>query len=242
MTGVIKSSDGAELVHSPARSGLSAVAAVLVLHGGSADSFVAARWRDPAVLRLWPVARAIARKLPDASVYRLRFSIRGWNGRGDAALRDARWALTKIRDIDPGLPIVVVGHSLGGRVAFRVGGDPDVAGVVGLAPWTPSDDPAAQLAGVPVVVIQAGRDRVIPERTTRPWLARAEHAGARLTRTVLPWAGHTMIRRFWVWHRLAAQAVRTVLAESAAVDGRARVRGSAAVKRPAGPTPPPLSP
>ena len=179
MTGVIKSSDGAELVHSPARSGRSAVAAVLVLHGGSADSFVAAHWRDPAVLRLWPVARAIARELPGATVYRLRFSIRGWNGRGDAALRDARWALGRIRDFDPGLPIVVVGHSLGGRVAFRVGGDPDVAGVVGLTPWTPSDDPAAQLAGVPVVVIQAGRDRVIPERTTRPWLARAEHAGAR---------------------------------------------------------------
>ena len=158
----------------------------------------------------------------------LRFSIRGWNGRGDAALRDARWALGRIRDFDPGLPIVVVGHSLGGRVAFRVGGDPDVAGVVGLTPWTPSNAPAAQLAGVPVVVIQAGRDRVIPERTTRPWLARAEHAGAQLTRTVLPWACDTMVRRFWVWHRLAAQAVRTVLAESAAVGGPAAISGPAA--------------
>jgi predicted esterase len=188
---------------------------VLVLHGGSPDSFASTRWRDLAVLRLWPVARAIARDVPDATVYRLRFSTRGWNGSGDGALRDARWALDIIRNREPGIPIVLVGHSLGGRVALRVGGEQGIAGVVGLTPWIPSNDPAAQLAGVPVVVIQAGRDRVIPEQTTRPWLARAEHAGARLTRTVLPWAGHTMLRRFWVWHRLAAQGVHTVLTESA---------------------------
>ena len=100
-------------------------AAVLVLHGGSADSFASTRWRDLAVLRLWPVARAIARDVPDATVYRLRFSIRGWNGSGDAALRDARWALDIIRNREPGIPIVLVGHSLGGRVALRVGGDQD---------------------------------------------------------------------------------------------------------------------
>ncbi len=215
--GVITSSHGAELIRSPAKTAMAPKTAVLVLHGGSADSFARTRWRDPAVVRLWPVATVIGRQLPEVAVYRLRLSVRGWNGGGDAALRDARWALDSIRDLDPGVPIVLVGHSLGGRVALRLGGDQEVAGVVGLAPWIPSDDPVAQLAGVPVVVVQAGRDRVIPEGTGRPWLAHAENAGALLTRTVLPWAGHTMIRRFWVWHRLAAQGVRTVLTASAGV-------------------------
>jgi predicted esterase len=217
MTGVIKSSDGAALIRSPARSGQSADVAVLVLHGGSADSFAPTHWRDLAVLRLWPVARAVGRDVPGAAVYRLRLSTRGWNGQGEAALRDARWAVATMRERESGKPIVLVGHSLGARVALRIGGDEDVAGVVALTPWVPSEDPAAQLAGVPVVVIQAGRDRVIPEPTTRPWFSRAENAGARLSREVLPWAGHTMVRRFWVWHRLAAEGVRTVITESGAV-------------------------
>jgi len=227
---MMQSPDGAELLRSGARSGQSPTAAVLVLHGGSSHSFAPTRWLDPAVLRLLPLARAIGREVPHATVYRLKFTVRGWNGEGEDAVRDVRWGLTMIRALDPGLPIVLVGHSLGGRVALRVGGDQGVAGVVGLAPWTPSEDAAAHLAGVPVVIIQGGRDRVIPELTTRPWLARAEQAGARLAVTVLPSAGHTMIRGFWVWHRLAAQGVRTVLAESALVN------------RPTVPTPPPPSP
>ena len=35
------------------------------------------------------------------------------------------------------VPIVLVGHSMGGRAALRAGGDPQVAAVCGLAPWTP---------------------------------------------------------------------------------------------------------
>jgi predicted esterase len=219
---VIKSPSGAALCpvfSSPARfhrgdDDRSPAVVVLVLHGGSADSSAPTRWRNLAILRLWPVAREIARKVPHASVYRLRFAVRGWNGDGSAALRDARWAMTVVQREHPGAPIVVVGHSMGGRVALHIGGDVGVAGIVLLAPWAPSDEPAEQLADVPVVVVQGGRDRVIPEPTTRPWISRAEHAGARVHRSLLPWAGHAMLRRFWVWHRLAADGVLTVLAES----------------------------
>jgi predicted esterase len=218
---MIISPAGAALTTVPARarSNSRAHAAVLVLHGGSEDSELPTRGRDLAVLRLWPVARVIARRVPGAAVFRLRFAVRGWNGDGASAVADARWALAQLRMQLPGWPIVVVGHSLGGRVAVHIGGDEDVAGVVLLAPWVPSGDPADQLAGVPVVLLQGGRDRSIPLATTEPWIARAQNAAAGISRTVLPWAEHTMLRRFWVWHRLAAAGVRTVLAQ-ARVPGR----------------------
>ena len=83
---------------------------------------MAVRRFAPAVLRLIPVAWAIAAHVPTAAVYRLRFSVRGWNGDGRAVLGDARWAIDQIAAAHPGLPIVVVGHSLGGRVAMHVVG------------------------------------------------------------------------------------------------------------------------
>jgi len=96
--------------------------AVLVLHGGSANSTMDVSRFAPAVLRLIPVAWAIAAHVPNAAVYRLKFSVRGWNGDGAAVLGDARWAIDEIARAHTGVPIVVVGHSLGGRVAMHVVG------------------------------------------------------------------------------------------------------------------------
>src|SRR6476660_972596 len=74
------------------------------------------------------------------AVARLRFRVRGWNA--DAMpVEDARWALDQVRTAYPGVPVALVGHSLGGRVALSVGDDPDVRLVVGLAPWVVPGDP-----------------------------------------------------------------------------------------------------
>ena len=195
--------------------------AVLVFHGGAADSTLPVAPLSLAVLRLVPVARAIAAQVDDAAVYRLRFSVRGWNGDGAAVLDDARWAIDEIARRHPGLAIVLVGHSLGGRVAMHLAGStsrPDaqgrmspVVGAVGLAPWVDPRDPVDLLDGVPLAVIQGTRDKVVPESSTRPWLATAARAGALIDSTIIEGAGHTMLRHLRRWHRLAADGVSTVV-------------------------------
>ena len=187
-------------------------AAVLVLHGGAADSEMRVAKFSVAVLRLVPVARAVARRNPDAAVYRLRFSLRGWNGDGDGVLSDTRWALAEIADRHPGSPVVLLGHSLGGRVALYLASTPPAVGAVLLAPWADPHDPVEQLrGGVPLAVVQGTRDRIVPEPSTRAWLARAAAAGAVIDSTVIPNGGHTMLRFARRWHRLAADGVGVVL-------------------------------
>lgn len=191
---------------------------MLVLHGGSADSTApVGRW-SLAALRLVPVAWAVARAAPDAAVYRLRNSIRGWNGDGAAVLDDARWALGQITSRHPSRPVLVVGHSLGGRVAAhlaaesgRDGAAGPVVGAVGLAPWLKPDDPVTGLRGVPIAVVQGTHDRMIPTPTTEPWLTRAAAAGATIHRFVLDGGEHTMLRHYREWHRLTGQAVAWVV-------------------------------
>jgi alpha-beta hydrolase superfamily lysophospholipase len=209
------SSSGAVLSRTSAPA--DARAAVLVLHGGSADSTLPVRPLSLAALRLVFVARSLARSVPGTAVYRMRNSVRGWNGDGAAVLGDARWAVDRIAEAHPGLPVVLVGHSLGGRVAAHLGaaggrGGPSPAGVVLLAPWLEPADPVSGLAGVPVAVVQGTRDRVIPTRSTEAWLARAAAAGALLDRATVPGGEHTMLRHAGRWHRLGAAGVERALA------------------------------
>ncbi|MEP6561331.1 MAG: alpha/beta family hydrolase [Nakamurella sp.] len=186
---------------------------VLVLHGGAADSTRQVGPMNLAALRLIPVARAIAARVPTATVYRLRFAVRGWNGDGAVVLADARWAMEEITQRHPGLPVVVAGHSLGGRVAMHVvRHSPSVVGAVGLAPWVEPTDPVDGLRGVPLFVIQGTRDRIVPERSTRPWLARAALAGASIHSVLIDGGGHAMLRFIRRWHRLAADGVVSALA------------------------------
>lgn len=217
--------DGARLL--PVAAPHSPNVAVLVFHGGAAKSTKRVSAFSPAAFRLIPVAWAIAANDKHAAVYRLRFSVRGWNGDGADVLRDARWALDQIAAQHPGLPIVVVGHSLGGRVAMhlagmRVGQDRSsrVVGAVGLAPWVGPGDPVSLLDGIPLFVIQGTKDRIVPERSTRPWLAAAVAAGAQVESTIIDGAGHAMLRYFRRWHQLTADGVASVLAAAQHPAGR----------------------
>src|SRR3954451_24592605 len=124
-------------------------AVVLVLHGGQARSVRPTRAWSVAAARMVPFARAIARAGDDAGllVARLRYGVRGWNGSAQSPVPDARWALDRLAARHPGLPVALVGHSMGGRVALTVAGLPEVRAVVALAPWVERGDPPDPLAG-----------------------------------------------------------------------------------------------
>ena len=99
----------------------------------------------------------LARRGP--AVYVLRYRVRGWNAPARDALLDARWATAALAERHPGVPVVLLGHSMGGRAALGAAGAPNVAAVCALAPWLDGSDPVAQLAGRTVLIAHGDRER-----------------------------------------------------------------------------------
>lgn len=185
-------------------------AVVLVLHGGRELSTDPVRARQLAVLRMLPFAGRIARRGRDrVAVARLRYVSRGWNASlgSPAPVGDTEWALGKLTERFPDLPIGLVGHSMGGRTALRVGGHPQVRGIVGLAPWLPAREPVDQLADRRVLLMHGSADRMTSPAGTEAFAARAEGAGASVSLVTVYGEGHAMLRRAQLWHELAAQFV-----------------------------------
>ncbi|GAA3455646.1 alpha/beta hydrolase [Dactylosporangium matsuzakiense] len=180
-------------------------ALVVLLPGGQEYSTASAR-RGVAYLRMLPFGRAAADAGPGVAVWRLRYRYRGWNEPERHPVADARWALDRAAHTHPGVPVILVGHSMGGRVALRVATAPGVAGVCALAPWLePPDHALPTDPAVPLLIAHGDRDR-----TTDPGES-ARFAAAHGGRFILvKGENHTMLRRYSRWNRLVAGFVRTV--------------------------------
>lgn len=193
-----------------------ATAVALLLHGGAEEGTdPVSAWAGP-VLRMRPIGWAIHRRSPRIAIASLRYRRRGWNGAAADPVVDVEDAITRLRLRNPDLPIILVGHSMGGRAAIRAAGDPQVCGVVALAPWLPRGEPVAQLAGVDLVVIHGTNDRrTSPELSAQ--LATSAQGIARSVRYVgVPGGDHAMLRHALTWHRLTADAVATIAGHHAA--------------------------
>lgn len=187
-------------------------AAALVLHGGREVSLAPVTARQLAVLRMVPTARhlAAAGEADGLGVWRLRFRYRGWNGEAHP-VADVRWAVDQLRDVHGDVPVVLVGHSMGGRAALRAADEPGVVGLVGLAPWVTPDEPYKQVIGRRLLVVHGTRDRMTSATNSKALVdaARADSALASGDATFvhLRRAGHAMLRRFRIWDDLTADFV-----------------------------------
>ncbi len=184
---------------------------VLVLHGGAAASRTPMTWWRLPVLRMAPFAAAIERRAGDRLVVvRLKNRVRGWNGARQDPLKDARWALDRIRHVVPGRPVVLVGHSMGGRVALQLSGEPGVVGVAALAPWVEYDTRQPP-PGVAVLLAHGSNDRVIDPRRTDVLAKRYTLDGVDLRYVEVEGGIHSMLRYPRVWHEAVADFVTDVL-------------------------------
>jgi pimeloyl-ACP methyl ester carboxylesterase len=184
-------------------------AAVLILHGGTADSTDPSRPWHAARVRMRPFVRAVTRALPGEDVFvgQVRFRHRGWNGTDADPVTDVRRALGELADLVGEVPVVLVGHSMGGRAALSAAAAPQVRAVVALAPWCPEGEPVAHLRDKRVIVLHGDRDRVTDPAASFALVRRAEDAGSAASAVRVEGGDHAMLRRARTWHRATASTV-----------------------------------
>ena len=193
-------------------AGKRASAIVLVLHGGAEQSSDRVRWWSGPYLRMLTFGLDALRagSSHGVAVALLRNRVRGWNEPALDPVRDARWALEVIRRRRPSAPVVIVGHSMGGRVALHIADDPAVVGVAALAPWTPAEDGVESLRGVPALIAHGLEDTITKPADSLAYARRAA-AVTDVVRFELPGEAHSLLKRAAVWHRLVRSFTLHVL-------------------------------
>ena len=187
-------------------------AMILVLHGGKPRSRQAIDGRSASWRRALWLQREISPRAHDAGVgvWLLRYRERGWNGGADRSA-DARWALDELRAAHGDVPVVLLGHSMGARVAVRVADDASVRGVVGLAPWWSAEDPVSTLAGRTLRAAHGRRDRITSFRETTRYVERARTVADSADLRDMGALGHYMVRGASRWHDVAIDVSLAVL-------------------------------
>jgi pimeloyl-ACP methyl ester carboxylesterase len=188
-------------------------AAVLLLHGGRADGLGALGEHSLARLRMRPFVTAVERSVRQqpVAVGEVAYRVRGWNGeRADAAM-DALTALEQLKaELGP-VPVVLVGHSMGGRASLYAAGEPQVTGVVALAPWCVPGDPWRQFQGKRLIVLHDASDRVTDPAASRAFAAAARVAGAGACAFRVRGSEHGMLRRAGDWQAVSTRMVLGML-------------------------------
>ena len=207
--------EGSTLLEGPSLTRLDVPAPrglVLLLHGGKETSTQLVDGRSASWRRSLAMQRAVTPRAHDlgVSTWLLRYRHRGWNG-GSGPIRDARWALEEVRRELGDLPVVLLGHSMGGRTAVHVADDPSVVGVVGLAPWLPRHEPVEALAGKHLVAAHGRSDHITSPRTTADFVRRARSLTSSAEFHDMGRVGHYMFRRVERWNDMAAGSALDLL-------------------------------
>ena len=184
-------------------------ALVLVLHGGRSQSRAATRRYQTAYLRMVPFARRLAGSGGSAglAVWMVRYRYRGWNGPAMDAKQDTLWALDEAGRRHPGVPVILLGHSMGGRAALHAAGHPGVRAVCALAPWLDGTDPVEQLAGRSLLIAHGDRERMTDPAQSYAYAVRAKRVTVRVCRFDVLGDGHAMLRRAGDWTSIVRRFV-----------------------------------
>lgn len=188
---------------------------VLVLPGGRVRGDQASHWWNLANLRMMLVAGALRRRLPpDTEVRRVQYRRRGWNSPGLDAVRDAQDVLDEVRQRFEPKDVVLVGHSMGARVAAWLSAGCGVGAVVALAPWWVGGDSDLIPASTRLLVVHGTADTWTDPGSSRSQVCRARGRGLDAQWVGVKGAGHYMVRRCGEWHRHVADFVTGYLSSA----------------------------
>ncbi len=185
---------------------------ILMLHGGKEHSQEVVDGRSASWRRCAAMQRAISTRAHAAGVstWLVQYRHRGWNG-GSGPVGDARWALDEVRRELGEVPVVLVGHSMGGRTAVHVADDPSVTGVVALAPWFPPGERVSALTGRHLLAAHGRSDKITSYRATAAYVDRARPLAASAELRDMGRVGHYMLRRIPTWNDVAVTGALALL-------------------------------
>lgn len=142
------------------------------------------------------LVRTVAPRLPALAFAEVRYRIKSWR-RLESCVEDARAAVLEL-----GAPrVALLGFSMGGAVSIAVASEPQVAEVVGLAPWIPAELDVSSLRRKRLTVIHGSLDRWLPgipgvsAAHSRKGFDRARERGAEGRYVLVPGALHGIALR-----------------------------------------------
>jgi pimeloyl-ACP methyl ester carboxylesterase len=185
---------------------------VLVLPGGKMRSNQPSRWWHLSNLRMGLIARALRRRLgPDVEVRRVQYRLRGWNSPHWDPVRDAEAVLDDVSQRCDPKDIVLVGHSMGGRVAAHLSEQGGVGAVVALAPWWHGGKAELIPRDTRLLVVHGTADTRTDPCDSQAQTLRARERGLDAQWVGIEGVGHHMVRRWSEWHRLITDFVADYL-------------------------------
>lgn len=177
-----------------------------MLPGGRPTSQSPSHAWQLANVRIELLTQSLRRRLgPPARVRRVQYRLRGWNAGRLDALSDATAALDEMQAAVGAGPVVLVGHSMGGRVAAHLASRRPVAAVAALAPWWPEDDCDLIPPGCRLLTLHGTADTWTDPTASRRQTERAAARGVDARYVEFPGAGHFLMQDYARWQRLTAE-------------------------------------
>jgi alpha-beta hydrolase superfamily lysophospholipase len=127
--------------------------------------------------------------------------------------------LDRLGERYPGVPVALVGHSMGGRAAIHAAAHPSVSALVALAPWIERSDPYRPVEGRNVLVVHGTADRITSPKASAAWTRQAATVAASAGFVAINGERHAMLRRGRLWHALATRYVLATMLGAGPVDG-----------------------